>query len=81
MSTSRRGPAWGKANLTPAPLYPTHLLNEMERHIKYPVGLLPPGATKTGIPDLAKEADRLLLAYLREHVPFLIEALRGANAA
>lgn len=77
MSTGRRGPAWGKDVATQPPLYPTHLLNEMEHYMRSPMGLLPSNL----VADADKEADRLLLAYLRRNVPLLIEALRKANAA
>lgn len=73
-----RGPAWGKQTTTTAPLYPTHLLNEMERYMKSPVTLIPPEDRKSS--SLAA-ADTALLAYLREHVPHLIEAVRRAGAA
>lgn len=77
MTNSLRGPAWGKDGGRVAPLYPPHLLNEMEQYLRRPTVLLPAGS----VSELSGEADRLLLAYLRDQVPFLIEALRGANAA
>lgn len=73
-----RGPAWGKQTTCAAPLYPPHLLNEMERYIKVPATLIAREDRANSHPETA---NRLLLAYLREHVPFLIEAVRRAGAA
>lgn len=68
-SESLLGPSWGLPARTPVPVYPPQLLNEMARHIQYPRGL---------VAD-EKDADAALLAYLRQHVPLLIEAVRQAN--
>lgn len=69
MTTNLRGPAWGRKLDPERPAFSTQRLNQMERYLKHPEELRLDNAW-------SDDPEVLLMSYLRENVPYLIEALR-----
>lgn len=69
MTVPRLGPAWGRKDAPEHPTFSTQRLNEMERYLRHPEELRLANAW-------SDDPEVLLMSYLRENVPYLIEALR-----